>query len=610
MKKLIIYLLLIISVIETEAQKNSTSPTYSFDERKVEAHFDLDNTKRLALNSVTEVQSFLNQHLENLTKKNSQLDLLHITHSKFATHYLFQQKINGLQVYGATVKINVAESGKILSLFDLTVSPLNVELGQKMVHDEHHVLFPNEKGKYVVLHKLRIKRDDGTVEEILKNDQNTEMYVKSLSSFYTKTDIDTIAKALIFKPNPIVSGQNTYGAPYEDNDDNTNATLDGQRVSEDIKVSYLNGEFVLENEYLKIKDTDFPTIAPVKRTDRNFFYNRSESGFEDVMTIYHITTIQDYLKSIGQTGLHPSKIVVDPHGFQSDQSFATVGIGSPSINFGIGGVDDAEDAHVIVHEYGHVLSYFLAPGTNSGTERKAIDEAFGDYLASSYSRSQSLYRWHEVFSWDGHNNFWEGRTTFSKKQYPDDLVNNLYKDAEIWSATLMLMEHDIDRNTITNVLFESMKSYSAQMNMKQAAQLLIQADNMLNTGANYAIICHHLKNRGLVDQCTVPAPSNLSTPNGPEDLDIKLVGVSNYKSSVPYFDILNQVGFSTGNSSLKIVTNNKQFNYKIYAIDGKLLTIGTSNFNGIELSPEEFSKGTYIIQTETPDGIHSKRFIR
>ena len=52
-----------------------------------------------------------------------------------------------------------------------------------------------------------------------------------------------------------------------------------------------------------------------------------------------------------------------------------------NITLGKGGVDDAEDAEVIVHEYGHSVQDGQVPGFGTNLESGAIGEAFGDYLA-------------------------------------------------------------------------------------------------------------------------------------------------------------------------------------------------------------------------------------
>jgi zinc metalloprotease ZmpB len=51
------------------------------------------------------------------------------------------------------------------------------------------------------------------------------------------------------------------------------------------------------------------------------------------------------------------------------------------IRLGKGGVDDAEDAEVIVHEYGHAVQHSQVPGFGESADAGAIGEGFSDYLA-------------------------------------------------------------------------------------------------------------------------------------------------------------------------------------------------------------------------------------
>ena len=50
------------------------------------------------------------------------------------------------------------------------------------------------------------------------------------------------------------------------------------------------------------------------------------------------------------------------------------------IRLGKGGVDDAEDGEVILHEYGHAI-HFSQNFSFASSEAGAISEGFGDYWA-------------------------------------------------------------------------------------------------------------------------------------------------------------------------------------------------------------------------------------
>ena len=57
------------------------------------------------------------------------------------------------------------------------------------------------------------------------------------------------------------------------------------------------------------------------------------------------------------------------------------------LRFGKGGVDDAEDAEVILHEYGHAMmdSMMVPFGYGTSVEAGSIGEGFGDYWAVTVS---------------------------------------------------------------------------------------------------------------------------------------------------------------------------------------------------------------------------------
>jgi hypothetical protein len=52
--------------------------------------------------------------------------------------------------------------------------------------------------------------------------------------------------------------------------------------------------------------------------------------------------------------------------------------GDSEIKYGSGAVDDAEDADVILHEYGHSIQDDQVPGFGAGHQAGSIGEGFGD----------------------------------------------------------------------------------------------------------------------------------------------------------------------------------------------------------------------------------------
>ena len=183
-----------------------------------------------------------------------------------------------------------------------------------------------------------------------------------------------------------------------------------------IDVTFDGGMYKLENQFVVISEFSAPNVPPVASSSPDFDFTRAQTGFEDVNTLYHITEFSKYVQSVGFDSLVREPVYADAHALNgNDQSMFSPGFNGLQLFFGEGGVNDAEDADVIVHEFGHSLSFSASPGSNSGDERQLVDEGIGDYVATSYSRAIDTFRWADMFTWDGHNEYWNGRTATTDK---------------------------------------------------------------------------------------------------------------------------------------------------------------------------------------------------
>ena len=105
------------------------------------------------------------------------------------------------------------------------------------------------------------------------------------------------------------------------------------------------------------------------------------------MAYYWITEAQKYIHTLGfgesrrAIDNQPQRVRINQLGY--DNSFAT---DHPmlELRFGKGGVDDAEDGEVILHEYGHAI-HFSQGFSFASEEAGAISEGFGDYWAVTVS---------------------------------------------------------------------------------------------------------------------------------------------------------------------------------------------------------------------------------
>lgn len=527
--------------------------------------FTFPNTRASSVNMAQE----LGAQLLSLDKSTTTLILLDSNNSLSGHHYFFKIYYKNVPIFGTYLKINTNKSGLVQNVF--YCAPQQIPFIETQNINDNVVFFPIQNQFYSCIQSYI---HEGDRHEMQIHWGDSLVYKEDLNLYYT----DSVAEMMVFLPDPLTSAQVYYGAPYVDNNDNDVAELNAERFSVSMPVHYDSGFFYLENDYVKIIDISLPNIAPVVRTDPYFNYTRSEDGFEDVSAYYHINVFQNYLHSIGFTDLVQYQMDVDTHGNGSaDNSFFSPLTSPPQLILGIGGVDDAEDADVIIHEYSHAVSYSIAPGTNSGTARNAMDEALGDYFASSYSKNLSAFRAEDVFTWDGHNTFWPGRSTATSKVYPGDITNNYYEDAQLWSSTLMDINNAIGRENTDKILLESWYNYYPNMDYPDAALLYLKADTLLN-GAMYSDqICSVFEARGLYS-C--------------------LTKVSEYQQDYN-INIKNSEGFSRGQICQINLKTSEPVSFELYDVLGRLqmnqLTSSSETHKTLSVSGLGLKPGLYIL---------------
>src|SRR4051794_22947539 len=214
----------------------------------------------------------------------------------------------------------------------------------------------------------------------------------------------------------------------------------------DVTLTNLDGSGFLNGDYATVvSETGSPAYSPTN----TFRYTRHADEFEQVMAYYWVKQAQRYIQSLGfgtsRRGIdnRPQAIRINQWG--QDNSFAT-DHPKNELRFGKGGVDDAEDAEVILHEYGHAI-HFAQSFSFASEEAGAISEGFGDYWAVTVSDvvSQSLGVASRtplacVADWDSVS-YTSGPTHCLRRvdtdlHYPTDLSGEVHHDGQIWSRAL------------------------------------------------------------------------------------------------------------------------------------------------------------------------------
>ncbi len=505
---------------------------------------------------------------------NYELKFQSIRKSPFSIHLLFQQYDNLLPVYQSSIMVNIANSGRVLSVINNLIDLKNTKSIETNL-PANQIFFDGEKSLAVFVDSLI--NDVGLIERVHFNNQL--IYTNVLSSYLNP--IDTTVKAKVFNPDPITAANVAYGGNYSDMNDSDLIELNNQMQFKYLKLKYDSGFFIFENDRVKIVrispvvyyDTAVKNTVPV--------YGRGNKNFEGLNCIYHITQANDYINKLSfNLGNH--QIWVDPHGRSDDNSAFTNNGQSRYLKFGDGGIDDAEDADPIIHEYHHDIFDDASQGGNVGLYRKSIEEGSCDFAAASYSKSITTNQWQKVYNWDGNNSpIWLGRTVQSSKKYPQDLNSNIYNNGEMWSTFLMDLEGSLGRDYLHKLLYQSFYSAGININDTNMAMLLLQSDTLINGAANCWKICMHL---------TQSNRWNCGTP-------VQQIDKQN-------FDIINTDQFVSVNN-----TTEKMLNLSLFSIDGKLISQQYIAVNALFLlSKLELSKGVYILHISNQDINYTKKF--
>ena len=245
----------------------------------------------------------------------------------------------------------------------------------------------------------------------------------------------------VFVPNPVQSLGDESLTDQKDADAAVPAA-----AYHDVTLTNLDGSGYLRGDYATVVSE---TGSPARSSTNTFRYTRHQDEFEQVMAYYWITEAQKYIHSLGFGGPlrpidnRPQAVRINQWG--QDNSFAT-DHPKNELRFGKGGVDDAEDAEVILHEYGHAI-HFSQKFVFGSEEAGAISEGFGDYwavtVADVVSRALGVPEREPlacVADWDS-TSYTSSvphclRRVDTDLHYPSDLNGEVHHDGQIWSRAL------------------------------------------------------------------------------------------------------------------------------------------------------------------------------
>ena len=288
----------------------------------------------------------------------------------------------------------------------------------------------------------------------------------------------TTGSGQVFLPNPVADlGDQTL---TDQKDANYPALQPAYHI---VQLTNLDGSGYLRGDWVNVRsETGDPAYSP----DNTFIYTRDDDRFEQVMAYYWITEAQQYIQSLGfgtdfdPINMESQDVRINQWGQDNSYSWDKHDV----LRFGKGGVDDAEDAEVILHEYGHAMQASQVTDFGSSAEAGAIGEGFGDYWAVTVSDviaptadPACVADWDSVSYTSTIPHCL--RRVDGNLHYPADLNGRVHHDGQIWSRALWDIRNALGHETADTIILYAQFSFAPDTTMPAAAQATVNAAETL-----------------------------------------------------------------------------------------------------------------------------------
>ena len=533
-------------------------------------------------------EDFLKSHHADfdLPEDLSNLRLIARQESLLGTHHRFQQVLDGVDVEGGEIVVSMRPDGEVFQVFNTiypvpappALSKVRLTADQALDAAWNHLrvhgallALPAAEARYVpekdgfrLVYRVRIgteapfgyweHRVDAQSGEILSvrsaADARKPVPVPDFSAYAgavrSRADETSrwLARAPVAPEVLVTATANGSGRVFDPDPRTTlaNAALLDSSPSSSFTAAYFTralpeitsnaGAWSLTGPWVHIADAETPTTAPSTTTNGAWTATRGNNAFNDAMTYFHLDQNQRYLQALGFTNVQHGSITADSDGVGGDDNSWYVSSDN-HLAFGHGGVDDNEDADVILHEYGHAITYSIVPTWGAGGDTGAIGEGFGDYWGASYSYVQangSTFNPAWAFSWDGHSaDTWTGRFldmtnlvydhthTYSDHETISGLAN--YSDqlwgTPIYQAFRSLLLSGYARTNVDRIMIQSFYGIGGSPKMRDLAYAIVNtASNLFPAGPYAAVFLDKFQQQAILPQPALASPAVLFPAGG------------------------------------------------------------------------------------------------
>lgn len=434
------------------------------------------------------------------------LELVRGIESPLGRHYTFAQTYKGVPVYAMEVSVHYDRSGRVVAVNNLYLPEIQIDSVEPAI--DSNAAIASAEFRIARMHRASF---DSEAELVIfdhagiphlawrivtpTNRQTWQAFVDAHDGTHLGQPTDTNryvnGTGQIFNVNAVVALRNNT---VRDNNDAASAVPSSAYSSATLQglagTGYLDGTYASSSR----------TKKRAFNSSNTFNFDRSQVGFSETMGYYFIDYAQRYIQSLGFTNVNNRQQVFSANGTNQDNSFYSPS--TKALTFGTGGVDDAEDAEVVLHEYGHSIQDNQKPGFGTGNEAGSMGEGFGDYWGGSVGAQTSAgFQDTCVMDWDATSYSSANppclRRLDTSKHYPQSVVGEVHADGEIWSGALWQIRGAIGATKADKVILQHHFLINSNATFNQAANALVTAAiNLGYTASEVQSIRQILTNRG------------------------------------------------------------------------------------------------------------------
>ena len=452
--------------------------------------------------SESSARRFLSEHAQlfRIDPTLSDLVLTRQTASLIGTQFVFTQRHHGIPVYDGQIKVLFDGEGRVRavnnSYVPLTgaVDPIPLmSAGQAVEVGRTHLEKSQLQGLIdetvpAPIANLVVSAEGGVPRLVWEVIHHTwgptwQVFIDAKTGQVLKSaeDLNRYAPPLqgigqVFVTNAIVA---TGDPSLQDNKDAASAVPSSAYKT--VGLERLLGTSYLDGEYASSSASKKRASSPTHQ----FLFDRSSNGFSETMGYYFLDFAQQRIQALGFKGaksINARQQVFSVDRFTKDNSYYSVS--SKDITFGTGGVDDAEDAEVIWHEYGHSIQDDLVDRFGTTAESGAMGEGFGDYWSGTLGERYNTASLNGVpekvclAEWDS-TTYRTGTPTCLRrldgnKHYPEDMVGEVHDDGEMWSAALWLIRSVLGADRADRVILQHHVLLTKDATFNMAGHALIE----------------------------------------------------------------------------------------------------------------------------------------